>query len=200
MLCTTGEKKKKAGRARVVLSLSCTPPVQCRVKNRLAGWKVHCKLSCLFLLLNLSDIWLTLLWTQPPRPPSSHPSPAGSCQPKTLPLIPFSLTLLNGAGAGTEGQAQRESPSTGEIIVIYALNFDRTHPQQRSSTVSNIAWYAFKLISFPKAGWHPHCTPTSSAPCRSSKDVALPKVAYNGSPTIHFGSPCKGTTTLFHDL
>jgi len=80
--------KEEAGKARVVLYLSCTPPVQCRVSNRLAGWKVHCKLSCLFLLLNLSDIWLTLLWTQPPRPPSSHPSPAGSCQPKTPPLLP----------------------------------------------------------------------------------------------------------------
>lgn len=88
------------------LCSSRTPPVQGRVRNRLAGWKVHCKLSCLFLLLNLSDIWLTLLWTQPPRPPSSHPSPAGSCQPKTPPLIPFSLTLPRGAGAGTQGQAR----------------------------------------------------------------------------------------------
>lgn len=100
--------EKKGGReSKGCALLEFTPPVQCRVRNRLAGWKVHCKLSCLFLLLNLSDIWLTLLWTQPPRPPSSHPSPAGSCQPKTPPLIPFSLTLLNGAGAGTEGQAQR---------------------------------------------------------------------------------------------
>lgn len=143
-----------------MLYSSCTPPVQCRVRNRLAGWKVHCKLSCLFLLLNLSDIWLTLLWTQPPRPPSSHPSPAGSCQPKTPPLIPFSLTLLNGAGAGTEGQAQ--SPCTGEIIIIYARNSNRPRPQEQNyqfHSQQHLPDIMSKFISFPKAGWHPARTP-----------------------------------------
>lgn len=162
----TLQQKKEAGRARVVLYLSCTPPVQCRVRNRLAGWKVHCKLSCLFLLLNLSDIWLTLLWTQPPRPPSSHPSPAGSCQPKTPPLIPFSLTLLNRAGAGTQGPAQRKPLHWRDN------NYLCSKLQQASSSAANrkvlqsatLPDTVFKLISFSQ-GWmaptlHPHlcCT------------------------------------------
>lgn len=158
-----------------MLYLSCTPPVRCRVRNRLAGWKVHCKLSCLFLLLNLSDIWLTLLWTQSPRPPSSHPSPAGSCQPKTPPLIPFSLTLLDGAGAGTEGQAQSERPCTGEIIIIYALNFNRPHPQEQTEKLysqQHCLILRSSLSVFPRLdGTHP-------APPPPLHPVALPRMQH----------------------
>ena len=147
---------------------SCTPPVQCRVRNRLAGWKVHCKLSCLFLLLNLSDIWLTLLWTQPPRPPSSHPSPAGSCQPKTPPLAPFSLTLLNGAGAGTEWEPLHWRDNNylcSKLQQASSSGANRKVPQ--SATLSGTV---FRLISFPKAGWQ--------SPCHPHHPVALPRMRH----------------------